>query len=441
MPRLCIFPVAILQDERVSGLDLRAFAAVSNFAHTDGGGVWASMETMAKVAGMNVRVFRRSIARLESFGWLSREIRRPRTSLLKIAMDFVPPAPASVNADNVGPIGEQSSAGPSGPHFSTQTGPIETGSHETGSNRSGSYRSGSTGPNESDLSDLSGQVNRTDVVTQTPQVAAPLSAPSERNTHATRVAPHEVVQHPATAKAQIVVPVIQGSSAAVLPAAASVGPITPPCDTAGEFDYSAIRTPPMAADAHHVFDLADDEDGDNASDIAPAPLADRDSAPVAQTVMDVLVHGEEGAVEVPKRAIKASRGAKHGRTDGTKFPYFSSALRGQLIDVWKKGVRPLAEGEYGKIFKYFGPFFQLPEAERPVDDPRDDEVIAALREILVARKYAQGGDKFSEPQIAAEKITPVVEILRECQFDAAARMERIDRVLGLRSVHKASHAR
>ncbi len=263
----------------------------------------------------------------------------------------------------------------------------------------------------------------------------------ERSSPATRVAQHEIVQHPATAKAQIVVPVIQGFSAAVLPAAASVGPITPPCDTAGEFDYSAIRTPPMAADAHHVFDLADDEDGDNASDIAPAPLADRDSAPVAQTVMDVLVHGEEGAVEVPKRAIKASRGAKHGRTDGTKFPYFSSALRGQLIDVWKKGVRPLAEGEYGKIFKYFGPFFQLPEAERPVDDPRDDEVIAALREILVARKYAQGGDKFSEPQIAAEKITPVVEILRECQFDAAARMERIDRVLGLRSVHKASHAR
>jgi hypothetical protein len=160
--------------------------------------------------------------------------------------------------------------------------------------------------------------------------------------------------------------------------------------------------PSVGVDPAMVFDLADDDE------LAVQPI-------------------DQPAAGAPHR-----RRAPAKPKPPAQFPNFTAELRGQLLTIWEEGVRPLANGEHGRLFATFGPFFRMPEAERPPEHPRDAEVMAALVEILSARADGLGGDKYGSPTYAAEKIRPVVHILRECTYDPAARLDRVDRALGLR---------
>lgn len=166
----------------------------------------------------------------------------------------------------------------------------------------------------------------------------------------------------------------------------------------------------------------------------PSPVGEgRPAVSDPSLVFDVSEHDDEPAPEPVAAAVTSPRRRAPAKPKApAQFPHFTQALREELVLIWEEGVRPLANGEHGRLFATFGPFFRLPEAERPSEHPRDAEVMAALREILSARSDGLGGDKYGSPNYAAEKIRPITHILRECQYDPVARLDRVDRALGLR---------
>ncbi|GAB1340930.1 hypothetical protein [Gemmatimonas sp.] len=137
---------------------------------------------------------------------------------------------------------------------------------------------------------------------------------------------------------------------------------------------------------------------------------------------------------VPGPAVSARatpRQAAPRKREAAKYPHFHAETRNALLEIWEEEVRPLKSGEPGRLFATFGPFFRLPESERPESQPRDAEVLAAVREILQAR--AKGGRataNLAQPEYCAERVRATVEILRT-STTPLDRVDRIDRLLGI----------
>jgi hypothetical protein len=392
MPRLCIMPVAILRDSRVSGLDLRAAMALSNFAGPDGGGIWASMATLARVAGMNDRVFRRALARLESFGWVSRQIRRPKTSLLAINMEYLPPDEfdrySKSDRSTVGIALSDSVTEATGPNWSGSDRSDSTGPSRSGSDRTGSNRSGSTGPHTSGLPDRIGPVNRTNMAPQTTSLAAPLSPPL------------------------IDVPLLteRAADAVASAAPASSSPV----------GHRFITGSPLMPDQPTlaVFDV-----GDDTTEQSPAAPADTaaERAPAA---------------ERPARAPRTGK----PKAPTAKWPHFAHDEREwicrRLVEAKKRDLTP---GEIGHVVKAFGErWYAKPEHERHPDRPTNAEIREAVDEILDAASHAENGSYLRKPVSLADSIGLVVEALRQYRWDPEKRMNAIDRILGLRYRRVAS---
>jgi hypothetical protein len=162
------------------------------------------------------------------------------------------------------------------------------------------------------------------------------------------------------------------------------------------------------------------------------PAPDADEAPF------VLDDDEPVAVmappPAPRRAAASATPAKPRKGPEPKYPHFHAETRKALLDIWEREVRPLKHGEPGRLFATFGPFFRDPESERPASAPRDAEVLAAVREILQARSHGgRATAALSVPEYCAERVYPVVEILRETT-NPHDRVRQVDRLLGINSV-------
>lgn len=149
-----------------------------------------------------------------------------------------------------------------------------------------------------------------------------------------------------------------------------------------------------------------------------------------------LDDADELTVPAPAPAAQARAGTRQPsprKRETAKYPHFHAETRTALLEIWEEEVRPLKSGEPGRLFATFGPFFRLPEAERPEGHPRDAEVLAAVREILQAR--AKGGRAtagLAQPEYCAERVRAVVDILRTTATPLD-RVDRIDRLLGIAS--------
>lgn len=94
MPNLSIIPAAAVLDRELTHSQLRALCAVG--IHTDklGGGVWASVKTLATEAGMSERTFQMACAALVERGYLVVKPRVGRTNLYEVVLQ-TPPQPTA----------------------------------------------------------------------------------------------------------------------------------------------------------------------------------------------------------------------------------------------------------------------------------------------------------------------------------------------------------
>jgi hypothetical protein len=92
MPALSIIPSRALQDPELTGSRLRALCAIGTFTSREGKGVWAANATLAEMAHMDERAFRREAAWLVDRGYVRKKRRFKRdgsqdTNLLQIVLD------------------------------------------------------------------------------------------------------------------------------------------------------------------------------------------------------------------------------------------------------------------------------------------------------------------------------------------------------------------
>lgn len=128
MPQLCIIPARALKDDALTGSDLRALLAVGHFTNRDGSGVWAANATMAEVANLDDRHFRRSLAVLVERGYV-RKLERPgTTSVLAVILDDPFPGEGEIR-----PGGRAKSAPPGRAESAPQSTPLPTPRNDSSS--------------------------------------------------------------------------------------------------------------------------------------------------------------------------------------------------------------------------------------------------------------------------------------------------------------------
>lgn len=94
MPNLSIIPAAAVLDHSLTHSQLRALCAVGIHTNKLGGGVWASVKTLATEAGMGERTFQQACGVLVERGYLVVTPRVGRTNLYEVVLQ-PPPQPAA----------------------------------------------------------------------------------------------------------------------------------------------------------------------------------------------------------------------------------------------------------------------------------------------------------------------------------------------------------
>lgn len=86
MPSLSIIPAQAVMDSSVSGTQLRVLCAIGIHSNRLGGGVWTSVKTLAKEAGVSTRTVQRAADELCVKGYLRRIERPGRTNIFEVVL-------------------------------------------------------------------------------------------------------------------------------------------------------------------------------------------------------------------------------------------------------------------------------------------------------------------------------------------------------------------
>jgi len=87
MPNLSIIPAAAVMDAELSSTQLRVLCAIGIHTNKLGGGVWASVRTLAKEAGVSERTVQAACGVLEEKGYLTVIARPGLTNLYEVRLD------------------------------------------------------------------------------------------------------------------------------------------------------------------------------------------------------------------------------------------------------------------------------------------------------------------------------------------------------------------
>jgi hypothetical protein len=177
----------------------------------------------------------------------------------------------------------------------------------------------------------------------------------------------------------------------------------------------------MAADAHHVFDLADDEDEEHAAEvIVPAP-ADGDSEPVAQTELNIAV-AEQGDVRtVATRVTKASRAAKKSsaKPRAAKPPIDADsepAVLTQLLTMWQR-LKPFAtRQERDRAVIQLLAFLK---DDRPAEYPSDRELLEVCDYMITTIDEGEGNERLDKLRAIPVFCGRIIRCTKEIRFQKA----------------------